>query len=635
MRGRERKTNAGNKLEQVTPDYDMKPSHARSQEMPKLIVSNDDQIHSMHHSSQITLFADELRSGKDHSASTRRGQEAVFTSSACGSYINRSRRQSVHHPPPPTTTGLPASSSLTTTTTTTACRAPSTPTPSKLPILILRSKNWQHLRPEKAWRPIVTLDVDGGPAHELCLGSDGQNPNLRVPMFLHDAHEGSQLNVALWYKGASKAKSKKRRQQVAHATVRLGEAYSKQGNERLLDLRLAALSAVRRKSVSPKNQPSTSLVVRLRPPLSSASSSSTLVDDDTLSQSLDSFAHSLSDTDTDPSSSASELEDPPPENVLRRRKRVKGFCVDSDDDALSCYLSSGPSSPLSAKPSEHWPPLPDIPWYEDGVGFVLPTRPAIVCPPSVLPSAHLPDTASISSTVSLASSAFDTFTYYRELREACVDSDREALLKRLLHEWYYIGASLLSISALGTTVFGFSPDSIFGVDTLAKRALTLSTISAALGLAIDAWFIFLYSGADALKFQTLALDIYNGYFFFALTSRVPLLALLLAALSLALFLVSVAWTAWPSAVLVLSFLAGMLVCLQFLVYGVQQAALAIARGVRALWTGARFVGWRLRVLCGGARDERGTEEAVGRVETAPGAVVGMPAGVAAVPMRGM
>ena len=39
---------------------------------------------------------------------------------------------------------------------------------------------------------------------------------------------------------------------------------------------------------------------------------------------------------------------------------------------------------------------------------------------------------------------FDTFTYYRELREAHVDSELEALLDRMLREWYYVGASVRS-----------------------------------------------------------------------------------------------------------------------------------------------------------------------------------------------
>ena len=50
--------------------------------------------------------------------------------------------------------------------------------------IVLRSENHRLLRPEKAWRPIITVDVGGHHVHELTLGTDGQNPNLRQPFVL-------------------------------------------------------------------------------------------------------------------------------------------------------------------------------------------------------------------------------------------------------------------------------------------------------------------------------------------------------------------------------------------------------------------------------------------------------------------
>jgi hypothetical protein len=35
------------------------------------------------------------------------------------------------------------------------------------------------MRPEKSWRPIVTVEVDNHHAYEIVLGADGQNPNLK------------------------------------------------------------------------------------------------------------------------------------------------------------------------------------------------------------------------------------------------------------------------------------------------------------------------------------------------------------------------------------------------------------------------------------------------------------------------
>jgi len=72
---------------------------------------------------------------------------------------------------------------------------------------------------------------------------------------------------------------------------------------------------------------------------------------------------------------------------------------------------------------------------------------------------------------------------------------------------------------------------------------------------------------------------------------------------LVLFLIAIAWTAWPAAVLVMSGVAGTLFSLQFIVYGLHRAALA------ALWVfraGARAGAavWRR----GAARIQAQTQE---------------------------
>ena len=46
---------------------------------------------------------------------------------------------------------------------------------------MVRGEGFKGLRPEKKWKPIVTLDVDqlSGGHRETVLGCDGQNPNLK------------------------------------------------------------------------------------------------------------------------------------------------------------------------------------------------------------------------------------------------------------------------------------------------------------------------------------------------------------------------------------------------------------------------------------------------------------------------
>jgi hypothetical protein len=177
-----------------------------------------------------------------------------------------------------------------------------------------------------------------------------------------------------------------------------------------------------------------------------------------------------------------------------------------------------------------------------------------------------------------------------------MDSDFDRILGKLLSEWYYTGASLLSVTAVDTTVFGFSPGNLFNVDSFAKRSLIISSVAAAIGLFVDVWFIFAYSGADVRKFHTLAVDIYGSYFFFSLSSRLPLVALIISILALVGFLCAIAWAAWPTAVLVMCVITGVLVSLQFIVYGFHRLALCLAWMLRGVWLGAFFVGSRLRAV---------------------------------------
>lgn len=105
------------------------------------------------------------------------------------------------------------------------------------------------LRPEKSWRPIVTMEVDGQHKHEIALGIDGQNPNQREIMHLyvailfpmhdvgyadlcsHHAHHKTEIKLNVWHKSQSKAKSRKRRHLVAWTAMPLGEVMKKQGTD--------------------------------------------------------------------------------------------------------------------------------------------------------------------------------------------------------------------------------------------------------------------------------------------------------------------------------------------------------------------------------------------------------------------
>jgi len=92
------------------------------------------------------------------------------------------------------------------------------------------------------------------------------------------------------------------------------------------------------------------------------------------------------------------------------------------------------------------------------------------------------------------------------------------------------------------------------------------------------------------------LDLYGSYVFFALSSRLPLVALVVSVVALVVFLGAMAWAAWPAAVLVMWALAGLLVGLQFVVYGCHRIALGLAWMLRGTWFGALHVSRRIRAF---------------------------------------
>ena len=52
------------------------------------------------------------------------------------------------------------------------------------PSSVVRTNGLRLMRPEKSWRPIITVEVDKHHSHETTLGVDGQNPNLKEKFYL-------------------------------------------------------------------------------------------------------------------------------------------------------------------------------------------------------------------------------------------------------------------------------------------------------------------------------------------------------------------------------------------------------------------------------------------------------------------
>ncbi|KAI0829114.1 hypothetical protein BC628DRAFT_1409086 [Trametes gibbosa] len=478
-------------------------------------------------------------------------------------------------------------------------------------LTVIRTRGLRFMRPEKSWRPIVCISVaerghESGVLHEIALGCDGQNPNLKSAIQISDIKPTTRLIIQVFHKSQTKKKNRKRTL-VGSANLSVDEFLNRHPlphpSPVEYEVRLACPPPQRKSpTISGKQQHSAALTLKLAVPHSPNSylsrSTSPISDlhvetDGILSDGACSSKEPIvSSAAEDLTSEAPYGRSPEPEvlagpsGLRRRKRRTRGFRVDS--------ASEGDMSDSSVE--EPWmPPTPPDDYIgayergsEDACGYPEQEESeCVVTSPCLLPMHSEQATIySMRPTLSLAESFVDSFGPYHELREADEEDDvekAEKILGRLLTEWYVVGASLLALAGIDAAVFGFAPDASFIVDGFSRSVIAIGSIAAGIGLVSDAWFLVLYSGANAAKFQRLAKDVYNSYFFFCLTCRLPTMCMFLSALSLMLFLLAVAWTAWPTAVLVMSFVAGILLTSQFLVFGIHRAVNFTIWVVRVAW----------------------------------------------------
>ncbi|KAH7906824.1 hypothetical protein BJ138DRAFT_1071217 [Hygrophoropsis aurantiaca] len=455
---------------------------------------------------------------------------------------------------------------------------------------VIRAQGLQYLRPEKLpWRPIVSFVVDEHQCHELNLGCDGQNPNLKQPFILKDITGSSRIMINVFHRSASKKKGKKRNL-VATASIPFSDLLKLQGSDSKLEVRLNCTTRQQRGSsrgkvgsatLLAKLQASEVLALSRQP---TAEFSEMENYHDSCSEDGLSDASGSGSTDICPPS-AVEIIDISRPDIATDNARIRGYWSDSDD---------------GRSPRETDPLLQDFSKSEfddyctdDTVvdaSFTSSVRTDSVM--TWIAASFLPaytERVVPNQPMSRLESFINSFSPYRELHYAVVDSDYERVLSKLQAEWYYVGASLVALAGLYAAVFGISSSgTLFGVDGIATRSIAVGSISSGIGIAIDAWFMLAYTGADASKFQKLALDVYGTYLFFCISARLPALCMFISACALMTFLLVVAWSAWPTAVLVMSFVAGTVVSLQFIVYGVHcifSCLFKIARRVKGavLW----------------------------------------------------
>ncbi|EJF67498.1 hypothetical protein DICSQDRAFT_165322 [Dichomitus squalens LYAD-421 SS1] len=481
-------------------------------------------------------------------------------------------------------------------------------------LTVVRTRGLTFLRPEKSWRPIVSVSIvdrnrDHGLPHEVVLGCDGQNPNLRSGISISDVSLTTKLDVQVFHKSQTKKKHRKRNL-VGSASVSLNEFLRKHPlpHPRPVeyDVRLSCPPPQHKSAtIWAKQQHSATLTMRFvvphrEPPRSHESRPITPMTEHYETEPLLSDAPSSSRglSETLVSNTPDERTDEMPwgkqpesdrldgiVGLRRRRKKPKmrGFHVDSDSHAET---SSGEESCYPKTPeTEYFPPIYEdesgLKFREEGEGEVA----AIF--PRILPQhAGQGSVVSAQTSLSFMERCLYWISPYEELKEADAEGDcekAEKVLGRMLTEWYVVGASLLALAGINAAVFGLAPGSLFVLDGFSLGSISIGAIAAGLGLVYDAWFLVLYSGASGAKFLRLAKDVYNKYIFFCLTCRLPMFCMAISIFSLMLFLLAVAWTAWPTAVLVMSFVAGFLLTSQFVIFGIHRLINLVVWVIRVSW----------------------------------------------------
>ncbi|KAI0801529.1 hypothetical protein C8Q74DRAFT_499009 [Fomes fomentarius] len=470
-------------------------------------------------------------------------------------------------------------------------------------LTVVRTRGLTFVRPEKSWRPIVTISVldgnrDQSMSHEVVLGSDGQNPNLKKSVIpVHDVSYSTRLIIQVFHRSQTKKKHRKR-SLVGSASLSLNEFLNKHPlpHPRPIeyDVRLSCPPPQRKNpTIGGRQQHSATLTMKFavphkEPGMYESPPFTPISEHPETSDGV--FSDGASSTKASENINLEEKE-PERNRGLRRRKRRKVRSYMSDDDyyddeagysGSSCSESPAPPTPQD----EYFPPIPDD--EDSGYGGTCgDDESEVVFWPRILPmQVDQMSVVSVQASFSFAEACLDRYAPYHELREADEEGDcekAEKVLGRLLTEWYVVGASLLALAGIDAAVFGFGSDSLFTVAGISRRVVSIGGISAAIGLVCDAWFLVLYSGANAQKFLRLAKDVYGSYFFFCLTCRLPSVCMLISALALMAFLFAAAWTASPTAVLVMSFIAGFLLTSQFLVFGIHRFINLLIWVVRTCW----------------------------------------------------
>ncbi|PIL31039.1 hypothetical protein GSI_05735 [Ganoderma sinense ZZ0214-1] len=431
------------------------------------------------------------------------------------------------------------------------------------------------LRCEKTGRltlsiSVVDNDHDPGLPHEVALGRDGQNPNLKSVIPVHEVTATTKLIIDVFHHLKAKKKHMKRNF-VGSASLSLHEFLNNHPLPRLgsvdYDVQLACYPPqCKSLTLEDMQQYGATLTMRFKvyrsskprpyqldsPPLSPVSVSEHYeTEPPLLSRAPSSSRGAQSETlyTNTPNESGEEREreqrpwgkqesDNCPDGTAglrcRHCRELHGLPVDSDSRA---------ESPEDG----HFPTI-----YDD----------------ELRRNADEDDKGE----VSFEERFLCWISPYKEITEAAEGRDwrkAEKVLARLQPVWHVVSLALPVLAMVNAGVVTVAPGALFAQEGFPRRALMVSTVAIFSGLMFNAMFLHCYGSCRCgAEFLFLAKDLWaDTYVSFSLTCRLPILCLAILMVSFMASFLAVAWTAWPTAMLVVSFVVGLLLTLELVIFG--------------------------------------------------------------------
>ncbi|KAJ7866443.1 hypothetical protein B0H14DRAFT_2188973, partial [Mycena olivaceomarginata] len=118
------------------------------------------------------------------------------------------------------------------------------------------------------------------------------------------------------------------------------------------------------------------------------------------------------------------------------------------------------------------------------------------------------------------------------------------------------------------SLFTIDSQSLFKIDLFSQRAIAASSIASFLGFLCALWFLWRYYPLEPTVFMVPPkLGTYGSYAFFALSARLPSLAVKISVLALGAFVGRVAYQTFPAFVIVLGSIFLAVMVLQFILRG--------------------------------------------------------------------